>query len=106
MKKLLICLFVLAGCASEPPQPTQAQLALIAYYADLCKRQGADVNDDAVLKGCIMRNYQIDVSSGLYGRQPTIADAVQGMSNVYGSAVRPTCYTSPDYRGGFTTACY
>lgn len=106
MKKLIL-LVLLAGCAQQPPQPSEAQLALLSYYADMCKRQGVNVDDEATLKGCILRNYQIDVASGIYGHQNNLGDVVQGLGSVYSAgAIRQTqCESRPDYLGGFVTTC-
>ena len=105
MRKLFL-LALLAGCATQQ-EPTEAQLALLSYYADMCKRQGVNVDDEATLKGCILRNYQIDVASGIYGRKNNLGDVVQGLGSVYSAgAIRQTqCESRPDYLGGFVTTC-
>lgn len=105
MKKLLVVI-LLSGCAVQQ-EPTEAQLAILSYYADMCKRQGVDVDDQLTMKGCILRNYQIDVASGIYGRQNNLGDVMQGFGSVYSAgAVRQTqCDSRPDYLGGFTTTC-
>lgn len=100
MRKLLVCV-LLAGCAQEP---NQTQLAILSYYKDLCLRQGVPLEDKLALRGCIFRNYQIDVASGAYRSQGNV---VQELSNVYGSAVpRANCSIRPDYAGGWVTTCY
>lgn len=105
MKRLIVVL-LLSGCATQQ-EPTEAQIALLSYYADVCKKQGIDVEDQPTLKGCILRNYQIDVASGIYGHQNNLGDVVQGLGSVYSSAgVRQTqCDTQPNYLGGFSTIC-
>lgn len=106
MKRLLLVL-CLAGCAQQPQQPTEAQLAVISYYADICKRQG--VSDEA-MKGCIWATYQRDVNAGVYGRSVGFGDALQGMGSVYSSGAQQPrqqqCSTRPDYAGGWVTSCY
>ena len=105
--KRIILVFLLSGCVSEP-EPTQAQLALIGYYADRCEKQGVDPNNIEALRGCVWITYQKDVRSGLFGTNQ-LGDVMQGMGSVYleaGRKSQQTCSTRPDYRGRFTTTCH
>jgi hypothetical protein len=67
MRKTVLVL-LLIGCASEPKQPTQAQLALRAYYSQRCIKEGVDPNDQRALYACMMVNYRKDEAA--VSRQP------------------------------------
>ena len=106
MKRVLLVI-ALVGCAQQPRQPTDAQLAVLSYYAHKCEQQGVNMNDGQVLRGCILSLYQRDVASGLYGRGPSFGDALQGLGSVYSSGAlrQQQCSTRPDYAGGWITTC-
>lgn len=107
MKKLFFLLLI-SGCAEAQQQPTDAQKAVIAYYADKCQKQGVDPNNTDAMRGCIWVTYQRDVQTGVFG-QNHLGEVLQGLGSVYsaaGSRGQQRCDTSPDYRGGWTTTCY
>lgn len=99
MKKLFFVI-ALSGCATGPQQPTQQQIAVLSYYADLCQKQGVNVNDPAVLRGCILANYRRDMAAT---PRPNIFEA---LGSVYSRPPQTNCTTRPDYAGGFVTQCH
>lgn len=106
MKRLLLVL-CLAGCAQQPQEPTEGQLALLAYYVEVCKKQGFDPDNIEAMRGCILVNNRRDLVTT---RQQGLGDVLQGLGSVYSAAgQKPNqqrCSTRPDYAGGFITDCY
>ena len=107
MKRLLLVL-CLSGCAQHPQEPTQGQLALLAYYVEVCKKQGVDPDNIDAMRGCILVNNRRDLATT---SQRGLGDVLQGLGSVYSGAgqqqpSQQRCTTKPDYAGGWITSCY
>ena len=106
MRFVWITVLLLVGCAQQPQQPTQQQLAVLAYYADQCQKQGVDVNNADILRGCIWTLYQRDMQAGTGGSQ--LGNVLQGMGGALTQGSQRPPQTKCETRrtpGGWETIC-
>lgn len=102
MKKLIAVVF-LSACATQPQQPTEAQKAVLAYYADICTRKGVNPDNRDAMRGCIWNTYQRDVHAGVYGGGPSV---LQALGSVYSAQGRQGYCDTYRTLSGWTTTCY
>jgi hypothetical protein len=99
----LLLLGCASGCASQPRGPTEAQLAMRAYYTQRCIAQGIDPNDQRAMIACWLitsRKDEAAMSSG-QGAWSEFGQALQAPPPRVGT----TCTSRPDGLGGIRTYC-
>ena len=113
MRKLVF-LVLLAGCATQPRQPTQAQLAMWSYWSTLCGRPANAENvvyqlqADAALRGCVITHAMQATAAYNATQGPTV---LEGLGSVYLEAGRggrgvTNCTSLQDHTGAWITSCY
>lgn len=103
MRNVLLVL-LLVGCSSQPRGPTEAQLAMRAYYTQRCIAQGVDPNDQRAMIACWLitsRKDEAAMSNGQGNAWSDFGRALQTPPPRGGT----TCTSRPDGLGGIKTYC-
>lgn len=105
---------LMLGCAQQPRQPTEGQLALWTYWASQCRpSQTFDaqtvalaLQSDPQLKGCVI-SHAIKANAAIQGRGQTNAIQEMGSALIQGSQRPPqtSCVSTPMPGGGWNTVC-